>query len=120
MRLPTLEEFIANKGGFPTNSFVTEPDFEELYVRRSRRWFGNKMLEALDIARVTAWVPGKGAWTRLSERLLAQGINLYVESVMNPRFEQTLLKQGFSPSETNPASFYKRGMTITSLPHTNN
>jgi hypothetical protein len=108
--LPTLEEFIESRSSIlPSNAFVTCQEFRQLYVRKARRYLDGEMIEVLDIARIEAETPGSGAFTRLSERLLAKGINLFVESVQNPRFEKKLLKLGFLPLKTHPFCYYKMG-----------
>jgi hypothetical protein len=106
VQLQTLEEFMAMVR-WPLNAFVAEPGFEELYVRKSVRMLGGEPRKVLDIARVKAWDPGKGTFTRFSERMLSMGRHLYVESVMNPRFERKLLDLGFTQHETNPSCYYK-------------
>jgi hypothetical protein len=108
IKLPTIDEFLQRKR-YPFNSFVDEPEFRELYVRRALRFLGGKVYEVLDIARIEAKVPGSGSFARLADRLLGQGLNLYVESVLNPRFERKLLELGFTPSETAPQCYYKLG-----------
>lgn len=103
--LPTLDEFLTEKTF--RNSYVREPGFSHLYVRLGPRFLYNiKYENVLDIANLEAEVPGAGAFTRLSQRLLAQGYILYVESVMQPRFAHKLLELGFHPAH-HPDCFYK-------------
>jgi hypothetical protein len=106
MSLPTLDAFRTSTT-WPNNSYVEHPDFHDLYVRRSKRFLGGCVRDALDIARVIAEKPGRGAFTRLVEHLLKEGVTIYVESVLTPRFEKKLLAMGFSPSETTPHCYYK-------------
>jgi hypothetical protein len=106
MNLPTLDAFLAREG-FPTNSFVQEPGFKLLYVRKNRRFLNGKVRKVIDIARVEAEAEGAGTFTRLCERLLARGLPVYVECVETDRFEKGLLRLGFSASETSPHCFYK-------------
>jgi hypothetical protein len=112
-QLPTLDEFIQQAWAdlWPTSSsFVREPGFKELYVRRTLRFLNydlERSVTTLDIARIAADDPGHGAFTALAERLLARGLPLYVECVHNPRFAKKLRRMGFSVSPINPDSYYK-------------
>jgi hypothetical protein len=109
--LETLDQFITRtlQRKFPSNAYVNEPGFRDLYVRMSRRLLEGRMLyPVLDIANVEAEIPGNGAFTSLVERLLKQGHILYVESVLNKRFAAKLLRMGFIQVTFNVApSFYK-------------
>lgn len=107
--LPTLDEFVnATESSRFANSYVREPGFDALYVRISLRRFPerNELIKVLDIANIEATNPGQGNFTRLVERLHSLH-NIYVESVLNPRFERRLIKLGFT-QELNriPPSFY--------------
>lgn len=111
--LPTLDQFIerARKNRFLNNAFVSEPGFSELYVRVGKRSFPETnwcLQDVLEIGRVTAAHPGRGCFTRLAERLLAQGHVLFVECVLNPRFSRKLRELGFTQARNEGAPcFYK-------------
>lgn len=96
MNLPTLTAFL--KKSRPPNSYVLFPGFEELYVRK----FVRHGFPTIDIANVTALKPGNGAFTflvrHIRERYPDRGI--FVESVLNERFEGKLRAMGFEC--TNP------------------
>jgi hypothetical protein len=97
----TLDEFLETKlnaSAWPNNAYVKEPKFTYLYVRRSRRYIGDRCYEpVLDIARVEARKPGKGAFTALVKRLRAKHpeLPLFVECVLNKRFRAKLEALGF-------------------------
>jgi len=103
--LPTLDEFLARKG-FPLNSYVREPGFQDLYVRKSRRMLDGELREVLDIANVTVTEEGTGTFTRLVERL-STNHSLFVENVLNHRFRKGLLKLGFVEAPNYPTCFFK-------------
>lgn len=113
--LQTLDAFIEKalprvKVGVPFNAYVREPGFRSLYVRMTQRVLHSKKYSVvLDIANVEAEQPGRGAFTKLIERLPGKGLQLvYVELVHNKRFHQKLLRMGFTEREGfGASSFYK-------------
>lgn len=109
MKLPTLEEFLANTT--LRNRYVRETGFESLYVRKSRRVFRGSVLPFLDIAAVSVRPRkrGQGLFTALLARIQAEHpeMNIYVESVLNPRLPAKLLSLGFEPSDADPSSFVR-------------
>lgn len=89
MKLPTLKSFL--KSG-ARNAWVVHSGFDSLYVRRTER-FG---FPTLDVANVEAVEPGKGAFTRLVQQARNKyRLGVYVESVLNNRFGEKLLRMGF-------------------------
>jgi len=109
MTLGTLEEFLVDPHRRPPNAYVRHNGFRRLYVRWSQRSLGGTVYKSiLDIANIEATKPGKGAFTKLVEDLHARNISLYVESVMNTRFEAKLLRMGFTqrPEQLGAPSFY--------------
>lgn len=107
-KLPTLDEFIANKGAI-RNSYVTEPGFSGLYVRYSRRQLEGALRQTLDIASITAVEPDAGAFTRLFRKLRREHpeLTLFVECVQTERFRKGLLERfNFTPAPYDPYSFY--------------
>ncbi len=91
MRYPTLKEFLE---GVQRNAYITYPGFASLYVRHTQR-FG---FETLDVANLTAKQPGRGSFTRLIKhvRKTYPRMGIYVECVLNDRFEVKLLAMGFA------------------------
>lgn len=97
----TLDEFIRLRidgTTWPRNAYVKEQGFRSCYVRVTRRYVKGRMYEpVLDLANIEAESPGKGVFTALVARLRKDWptLSLYVESVLNPRFEKKLLEMGF-------------------------
>lgn len=109
--LKTLDDFMKSGAvGKRQNAYVRHPDFSNLYVRHSQRYIGGEIASpVLDIANIEAKKPGKGSFTKLVEYLRSTYPDywLYVESVLNPRFEKKLLTMGFTQvSEGLSPSFY--------------
>lgn len=100
----TLDEFIL-KGlalqaltGASQRAHVARPGFSTLYVRISQRQLlGRLWKPVLDLSSLEARKPGKGAFKKLFKHLRDKykGLPLYVENVLNPRFEVGLRKMGF-------------------------
>lgn len=115
MQLPTLNQFIKeSEGKWPRNAYVRQRGCSELYVRRSRRHLGGVWVDGvLDIARIEVRYPGRGLFTRLTNQLLARGIPLFIECVLNERFATNLSRMGFTRVDHScvngrtPPSFYK-------------
>lgn len=93
----TLEEFVSQKTHRAIH--IEHPEFNTLYVRHASHVLNDKIVETFDIANVCATTPGSGAFKRLIEHLtlLKIGKPLYVESVMNKRFADWLVKNDFTP-----------------------
>ena len=108
--IPKLDDFIAQAltKQWPANAYVKEPGFSSLYVRIAKRYIDGEMQTTIDLANMTASRPGKGAFTKLVERLRAQyGLIIYVECVLNPRFEAKLVRMGFvQHTQHDPSSYY--------------
>lgn len=92
MAIPTLDEFLS-RTTLPNNSYVKEKGFKDLYIRRSKRMVGHTLLNAVDIANVSASRPGNGAFTSLVTKLGRDYpyLVIYVENVLNPRFANKLV-----------------------------
>jgi hypothetical protein len=106
---PKLDDFISQaREKWPYNAWVTEPGFAELYVRVSWRPLENKMVQVIDLANITATKPGNGAFTKLVAKLREKypELGIYVESVLNPRFDAKLLKMGFIERQEAPHNYY--------------
>ena len=109
----TLSQFLASE---LRNAWVREAGFSDLYVRKGQRYI-NGVLHSniLDIANVTARVPGSGAFTKLVAKLRLKypQMGIYVESIINLRFPKKLERLGFqknpdghAPEKMIPPSYY--------------
>jgi len=100
MTKETLDEFMKRGAvGKRMNAYVRHPGFKHLYVRHTQRYIHGEIASpTLDLANIEATHPGKGAFTKLHKHLrqMYPEYWLYVESVMNPRFEKKLLALGFT------------------------
>lgn len=95
----SLDSFIQNVGFGIRNSYVKEPGFSKLYVRHGRRYICGKLYSnILDIANIEARKKGKGTFSKLIERLRTEypSMGIFVECVVNIRFEKKLLSLGFT------------------------
>lgn len=110
IKLPTLDDFLASNmvNLIGQRSYVDEPGFDSLYVRVTKHYLDGKWLATIDIANVTATEPGKGAFTRLLQRLRSRypHMTLFVESVQNERLMHKLLRMGFEGRVGEPGNFY--------------
>lgn len=113
--LPPLDEFIQEvtvaSRGFPINAY-TRWGTLTIYVRVGPRYLdGVRYEHVIDIANVTADVPGKGEFTRLVQHLRSTypTFSLYVECVLSARFETGLERLGFVPTEGHPHCFHMLG-----------
>jgi hypothetical protein len=102
----TILEFIASK---EKNAFIKEPEFKQLYVRNAKRLIGGSYIKTIDIARIEAKKPGKGAFRRLVKTLREKHPDLvvYVECVHSERFAEGLIRMGFL-SHGDGTCFYLR------------
>jgi hypothetical protein len=95
MKLPTFDHFLEDPHS--RNSYVEEPGFDSLYVRKGPRYLNGTMYNrVVDLASMMAFYPGRGAMTALITRLHVQGENVYVESIFNERLVPKLLRMGFT------------------------
>ncbi len=99
-RLPTLDEFLAWDKLCPSNSYLTEPGFSSLYVRKGQisvtlNGVHYRCLNTLTIANVTAENPGAGVFTRFIKKLVAKRLAVYVENSLNERLQSKLITLGF-------------------------
>lgn len=102
MKKLTLDELILRVLArmHPGNEYVREKGFSDLYVRITPRLLEGKTRWTIDLARLTATKPGKGAFTRLVARLRKDhpDMAIYVESVLTSRFADKLARMGFKPA----------------------
>ena len=116
-KLPQLDEFIRihaeGQSRLPRNSY-TRWDTLTIYVRVGPRYLnGVRYNHVIDIANVTADVPGKGAFTRMVDHLRETypSFSLYVECVLTARFAKGLERLGFVPTDGHPQCFHILGTT---------
>jgi hypothetical protein len=103
----TLDQFLADPNA--RNAYVRERGFADLYVRKGPRYYGTtKIAIVLDIARIAAKRPGKGAFSTLLAKLqtIHPTMPIYVESVLNDRFAAWLERNGFERDKSGTPSFW--------------
>ena len=90
----TLDAFMCSS---LRNSWVEEPGFSRLYVRKGLHYANGRKMNTLDLASFEVRHKGRGVFTRfvagLGERF---GLPLFVESVLNDRLAMYLPTIGFS------------------------
>jgi hypothetical protein len=111
--LETLDAYLLGASkAWRRNTFVSYPGFTEVYVRYTRRVLDGKIRSpVLDLARLEAAHPGQGAFTRMFNHLREKypEMWLYVECVLNKRFEDRLKLMGFTQADQALApSFYMK------------
>jgi hypothetical protein len=89
------------------NLYLEEPEFEQLYVRKSRHYYQEHWYECFDIAKIEARHPGSGAFKHFLTRVhhLRPNSAIFVESVLSVRFSRGLRRMGFLPVPQHPGSF---------------
>jgi len=98
MPKPTLDEFLQSDPS-RRNAYVEYPGFKHLYVRLTQRYLRGSMANpVLDIANIEVKKKGKGTFTGMITYLREKYPHywLYVECVLQPRFERKLLTMGFT------------------------
>lgn len=107
--MQTLDRFIMKRER--KNAYVSFPGFSHLYVRFTKRYIigVNRVVSpVLDLANIEARKPGQGAFTLLFNhvRTTYPSMWIYVECVLNQRFEEKLLKMGFKLEQPNLTPSY--------------
>jgi len=103
----TLDEFIRDglvrvtQSNLSSRAHIKEPNFDVLYVRLTRHYIGDTAYRpVLDIADVNVREDrrGRGIFTDFLDRVrdTHPTLHLYVENVMNPRFQKHLERYGFA------------------------
>lgn len=82
----------------------------EIYVRKSKRYIGDRLVQCFDIANVTAKTYGQGNFTAYLSKLvgLLQGQPfeaIYIENVINDRFVQYLVDKEFKRASNDSPLF---------------
>jgi hypothetical protein len=114
-----LDQFLQQaQGAFPVrNAYVHEPGFKHLYVRYTRRYLDSMICApVLDIASIEAHKKGKQAFTNLFNhiRTAYPQLYIYVENVLNARFEAKLISLGFiqvGSDDFSPSFYIKKEQT---------
>lgn len=112
MVIPSLRHFIESEARVTT--YVRHPEFSGLCVRKGWHSIGGVITKCFDIVNVTAKKQGLGSYSRLlaelDERLSGTDMRvLYVESVLDGRFQDFHLMNGFTlcRPESDPPCFYR-------------
>lgn len=95
----TLDTFLASTV-WPTNSYVSFPGMESLYVRRGRYLINDKIVEStVCLASVESSKPGNGAFRKLIDHLESQypDMIIVVENVHADLLAEILIHLGFEP-----------------------
>ena len=106
----TLDEFIQDnltrlvEHNLAARAHLKEPNFDALYVRLTRHYIGGVVYRpVLDIADVSVRKGhrGRGIFTDFLDRVrdTYPMLHLYVENVMNDRFQKHLERYGFTVVE---------------------
>jgi GNAT superfamily N-acetyltransferase len=108
-----LDQFLSSK--WPPNIWIREHSIN-VYVRKSVRLIGTETYPMLDIGSVEVEEEerGKGIFTAFLSRFEKEakklGRGVYIESILNPRFQKFLLTKGYAlvprTSDISP-SMYK-------------
>ncbi len=96
-----LEQFMQS----PLRNKWLEDDNIKVYVRKSQRNIGqNKLYSFLDLASFEVVEQNKGTFTNFLTELLRRypNVNLYVESILNPKVESILKKFNFVYHTNDP------------------
>lgn len=80
-----------------------------VYVRHAVHVLDKSAIETLDIANVESMAPGKGYFRKFLREAheMHPWAATYVENVLDQRFGNFLLKEGFSKLETTPSCYFK-------------
>lgn len=97
-----LDELIQNsKDSWQSRAWVEHNGFKSMYVRVTKRYINGNLIDTIDIANIEAEHPGNGAFRNLILHLTNSWPQyiIYVESVLEDRFRQGLLRMGFKQVE---------------------
>lgn len=108
--MPTLDEFLANPKP-PYNLYVRYPGFKGLYVRKNEKYVrfngtSYRCHNVVTLANITARHPGKGAFKGLVKHLVSIGKAVYVESVLEPWFQNKLIEWGYTRVDEDSGHHY--------------
>jgi short-subunit dehydrogenase involved in D-alanine esterification of teichoic acids len=87
---------LLNNKSFPRNKWIYTNNVK-IYVRKSKRFVENKLYDFIDIATIEIENKGVGIFTKLLEEIEKKfpNINIFVESILNDRLYNFLLKKDF-------------------------
>jgi hypothetical protein len=94
--LPTFDAFMAS--AFVYNSYINDPEFDHLYVRRCGIFVNKEFKPMICIANVKVTNTGNGVFTRFLKRIRSTYLNyiICVENVYGDRFRNKLERLGFT------------------------
>ena len=102
-------------GPFPMRAWIKLPDFRiEIYIRRTKRHIDGQIEETLDLAsfEIEETFRGKGMFSEMlglvEDYAFAEGLTIFVESVLNERLRGFLSRRGYKTSEVDELCYYKR------------
>jgi hypothetical protein len=87
---PSFEDFLAMT--WPTNAWIREPGLN-IYVRKTFR-LRDSVTHTVDLANVTADVPGSGSLTKFLDRY-EPGHIFYLENVFETRLREYYERRGY-------------------------
>lgn len=100
---------------FPSSIWVRD-ETAKIYIRLSKRYLNDEMLNCFDIANIEVFNKGKGIFSKqLLPAIIAMNPCdvIYVECVHNKRFAKYLAKNGWNEQNFGGApSFYKKKYQI--------
>ena len=104
MKKLTLDEMIEAGGGLAGSSsaWVKQKGFNGIYVRVGRMYINGELHEnVINLANFEATTTGKGTFKKLIVHLRERWPqhDIYIESVITPRFEDGLKRMGFLETE---------------------
>jgi hypothetical protein len=92
-----------------------ENDEIKIYIRKSKRFFKNRVLDFFDFASIEVENTGQGLFTKILKKFeeIYPDKNIFIESVLTERFADYIKnKLGFEKESDNVNNFYKIRTTI--------
>jgi len=79
-----------------------------IYVRKSKRFINNQMIDFLDLATIDIFPQGQGIFTKLLSRILEQfDDNIFIESILSERFLNFFIEKDFTIQDEVNHNVYK-------------
>ena len=103
--LVLLDQFIESK---QRNKWIQIAGLK-IYVRQSYRNHNQVAIQCLDLASIEATDKGNGLFTAILDAILRKytNYNIFVESILQQRFYDFLIRQGFEPYPVDSHSVIK-------------
>ena len=91
--LNQIEEFM----NLPIKNKWIGNDEIKIYIRKSKRYINEKMIDCFDIATIEVEKQGKGLFTKILDQIIQKypTTNIFIESIMEPRFRGFFKRKGF-------------------------